>query len=132
MAGLEAAASWELRLLEDQLSAGGTVALPEDGVNRVAYVAHGGIAVEGGRGEFADDSAWHGRGAAKLRAGPHGAALWRFELAPAGAPVVAGDGRTLEKLRAPLDGGLLPEGPLLMRCDSVAFPPAGCAFLHTH
>jgi hypothetical protein len=26
----------------------------------------------------------------------------------------------------------LPPGELLLRCDSVAFPPGGCAYLHTH
>lgn len=120
--------AWELRLVEDSLPGGAALALPADGMNRVVYVAHGGIAVDGAA--FLADSAWHGRGAATLRAGPEGAALWRFELAPAGAPVVAAEeGRTLEKLRAPLT---LPEGPLLLRCDSVAFPPGGCAYLHTH
>ena len=120
-----------LRLVEDILPAGGAVALPERGANRAVHVAHGGM-VAGGAA-FAADSVWHGRGAAVLRAGPQGAALWRFELVREGAPVVAagGGGRTLEKLAAPL-AGLLPEGPLLMRCDSVAFPPGGCAFLHTH
>jgi hypothetical protein len=121
--------AWELRLLEDSLRDGGAVALPEDGVNRIAYIAHGGIEV-GGAG-FAADSAWHGRGAAVLRAGAEGAALWRFELAPRDAPVLpATGGRTLERLRAPLPA--LPDAALLLRCDSVAFPPGGCAFLHTH
>lgn len=121
---------WVMRLVEDSLASGGTVALPADGVNRAVYVVHG--AMEAGGARFTDDSAWHGRGAALLRAGAEGAALWRFELVPAGAPLVAAaGGRTLEKLSAPLDG-LLPEGPLLLRCDSVAFPPGGCAFLHTH
>jgi hypothetical protein len=134
VAGLTAVTGWELRLVEDTLAAGAAVALPADGANRAVYVAHGGIAA--GDAAFTDDTAWHGTGAAPatLRAGPQGAALWRFELARAGAPVVAATGgRTLEKLRAPLDGGgLPPEGPLLLRCDSVAFPPGGCAFLHTH
>lgn len=121
---------WTLRLLEDAIASGGAVTLPDDGANRVAYVVHGSIAVDGTA--YADDSAWHGRGAATLRAGREGAALWRFELVRDGAPVIAAEGgRTLEKLSAPL-GGLLPEGPLLLRCDSVAFPPGGCAFLHTH
>jgi hypothetical protein len=35
-----------------------------------------------------------------------------------------------EKLAVPLD--TLPAGDLLMRGDSVAFPPGGCAYLHTH
>ena len=35
-----------------------------------------------------------------------------------------------EKLSARLD--TLPKGPLLLRGDSVAFPPDGCAYLHRH
>ena len=35
-----------------------------------------------------------------------------------------------EKLSVRLD--TLPNGPLLLRADSVAFPPGGCAYLHRH
>ena len=122
--------SWELRLLEDTLRGGGSVNLADDGINRVAYVAHGAVVVAGA--EFGDNTAWHGRGAASLVAGAHGAAIWRFELAPADAPVVeARGGRTLEKLRRRVDALPADDGRLI-RCDSVAFPPGGCAFLHTH
>ena len=38
--------------------------------------------------------------------------------------------RSVEKLAAVLE--TLPEGELLLRGDSVAFPPGGCAYLHTH
>lgn len=121
---------WELRLLEDLLFAGETLALPADDANRVLYVVHGGMEVGGA--SLGSDTAWHGRSAATLRAGPEGAALWRFELAQEASPIaLAGNGRTLDKLRASLVGAL-PDGPLLMRCDAVAFPPGGCAFLHTH
>ncbi len=121
--------AWELRLVEDMLAAGQALAFPADGINRIVYVAHGGCMADGA--SFAADSAWHGRGAARLVAGPHGAALWRFELVPAGTVPVRGEGRALEKLRSALE----PEataGDLLFRCDSVAFPPGGCALLHTH
>jgi hypothetical protein len=37
---------------------------------------------------------------------------------------------THEKLSAYLE--TLPKGELLMRADSVAFPPGGCAFTHVH
>jgi hypothetical protein len=120
---------WALRLVEDQLAGGAAVALPADDVNRIAYVVHGGI--EAGGAALTDDTAWHGRGAATLQAGPEGAALWRFELVPEGAPIVtATGGRTLEKLCVVLPA--LPDAALLLRCDSVAFPPGGCAFLHRH
>jgi hypothetical protein len=129
--GVAMGTAWELRLLEDALHGGGMVDLSADRINRIAYVAHGAIVVDGA--EFGDDTAWHGRGAARLVAGPHGAAVWRYELAPAGAPLVGSSGgRTLEKLRRRLSSVPPAKDGLLMRCDSVAFPPGGCAYLHTH
>jgi hypothetical protein len=123
---------YELRLVEDNLHSGAVLALPADGINRVVYVAHGSI--QAGMDEFEDDSAWCGRGAATLTAGTKGAALWRFELVATGAAVVAAPGkagRTRVKLST-----LLPAWPvadrILFRADSVAFPPGGCAYLHTH
>lgn len=118
--------AWHPRLLEDTMAAGATLSLPADACNRACYVAHGSITA--GEASHADDTAWHGKGAATLTAGPHGAALWRFELVPQGAAIVPCQGRTLEKLSTPV--ALAPA--LLMRCDSVAFPAGGCAFLHTH
>ncbi len=119
--------AWELRLLEDTLAAGATLSFPAPDVyNRICYVVHGSVSVGGQT--FTDDSAWHGKGAATLTAGPHGAALWRFELVHDGRAVIPCEGRTLLKLTTPVT--LAPE--LLMRCDSVAFPAGGCAFLHTH
>ena len=40
-------------------------------------------------------------------------------------------GRSALLLEAPLTT-LPAEGGLMMRCDSVAFPPGGCAYTHTH
>jgi hypothetical protein len=121
-------ATHELRLLEDTLPSGATWLLPEDGVNRVLYTAHGGFSVGGVT--FGDDQAWHGRGGAEVVAGPHGAAIWRFELVLPGSPAVTPpQGSSLAKLSCPV---ALPAAELLMRGDSVAFPPGGCAFTHTH
>ena len=41
------------------------------------------------------------------------------------------DGRYVMLLESPLTT-LPPEGGLMMSCDSVAFPPGGCAYSHTH
>lgn len=125
-------APFALRLLEDNLQSGAVFALPADGANRVIYVAHGSFRIGGA--QFKDDQAWHGRGAAELQAGPHGAALWRFELVPSGAAlaqVSAAAGRTHEKLSGALTAWPIAD-QLLIRADSVAFPPGGCAYLHTH
>jgi hypothetical protein len=118
-----------LALYEDIVSDGAALALPA--LPRMIFVVHGAVTIEGrsiGEGE-----AWHGEGAASLRAGKAGAACWRWELVAAGAGdrKASGDGvASREKLAAPL--ATLPQGELLFRGDSVAFPPGGCAYLHTH
>jgi hypothetical protein len=60
--------------------------------------------------------------------------VWRWELGAAETGAVVPGTRTgivsREKLAARLD--TLPQGPLLLRGDSVAFPPGGCAYLHRH
>ena len=118
----------ELRLVEDNLPNGARFPLPAGGVNRVLHVVHGSITVDGVG--FAADSGWHGRGAAQVEAGPAGATLWRFELvSPSQALAAVPEGRSTLKLACPI---ALPARELLMRNDSVAFPPGGCAFLHTH
>jgi len=91
------------------------------------FLVHGNVTVAGRA--LHDGETWHGEGAAALVAGKAGATCWRFELdaPPAGAaPGVS----TREKLAAPLD--TLPAGELLLRGDSVAFPPGGCAYPHRH
>jgi hypothetical protein len=79
---------------------------------------------------FKADEAYSGEGAVTLKAGPEGATLWRWELIPSGGATNANGMVTREKLSAPLE--TLPKGELLLRGDSVAFPPGGCAFLHRH
>lgn len=117
-----------LRLVEDILSDGADLSLSAE--PRMIFVLHGSIAIDGQTIE--GESAWHGENAVVVRAGSAGAMCWRFELsllerddATQGHGVAS---RT--KLAAPLDH--LPQGELLLRGDSVAFPPGGCAYLHTH
>jgi hypothetical protein len=124
-------AGYELRLVEDTIAAGGELTLPSDAVNRVVYVVHGGMAVDGHA--LGEDRAWHGRGSARIAAGRSGAALWRWELAPAGSAVFQQDrdgGAHGLKLRRDLAWPIADSR--IMRCDSVSFPPGGCAYLHTH
>lgn len=125
------ATDFSLRLVEDNLHSGGALEIPADGFNRVVYIAHGSVKIAGAT--FTDDQAWHGRGAARLEAGPTGAALWRFELtstAASNVSVAPGAGYTRGKLVAPLAWPI--SDAVLFRADSVAFPPGGCAYLHTH
>jgi hypothetical protein len=114
-----------LALYEDVLSDGAALALPA--AARMIFLVHGAATIAG-RALRAGE-AWHGEGAAALVAASTGATCWRFELdaTPAGAaPGVT----SREKLAAPL--ATLPAGELLLRGDSVAFPPGGCALPHRH
>ena len=119
-----------LRLYEDTFSGGVSgVSLPA--LPRVIFVVHGAVTVEGRR--LGDGEAWHGEGPAQLAAGRDGVTLWRYELSAAGSSggTIFGMGvRSQEKLSAVLQ--TVPQGDLLLRGDSVAFPPGGCAFLHKH
>lgn len=119
-----------LRLYEDTISGGvAQVSLPA--LARVIFVVHGAVTI-GGRA-LGGGEVWHGEGPAPLAPGRDGVTLWRYELAPGGSSgdAIYGPGvRSLEKLSAVLE--TIPHGELLMRGDSVAFPPGGCAYLHRH
>ena len=116
-----------LRLTEDILSDSATLALPA--APRMIFVVHGAIAI--GERTLVDGETWHGEGAVTLTAGQAGAACWRFELGSGAATKATATGvSSREKLAARLD--TLPQGDLLLRGDSVGFPPGGCAYLHRH
>jgi hypothetical protein len=118
-----------LRLYEDVLSDGSEMALAAR--PRMIFVVHGSITVADKT--LQDGEAWSGEGAATLKAGSTGAALWRWDLVADGASDSAASGKGVvsrEKLSAEL--ATIPKGPLLLRGDSVAFPPGGCAFRHRH
>ena len=59
-----------LRLYEDILSNDAALALPA--LPRMIFVVHGGVSVEGGT--LGEGEAWHGEGAARVRADKTGAA----------------------------------------------------------
>jgi hypothetical protein len=119
-----------LRLYEDSISGRATpVRLPA--LARMIFVVHGAATIEGKR--LHDGEAWHGEGAASMAAGKDGVTVWRFELMSAnhaGDPLSGPGVHSHEKLSALLE--TIPQGELLLRGDSVAFPPGGCAFLHKH
>lgn len=119
-----------MRLYEDSISGGvGSVQLPA--LARMIFIVHGTITIAGKA--YSDGEAWHGEEAVPLEPGKDGVTVWRFELM---APTRSGDPlngpglRSQEKLSALL--ATVPQGELLLRGDSVAFPPGGCAFLHKH
>jgi hypothetical protein len=119
-----------LRLYEDVLSNGAEVSLPA--LPRLIFVVHGSIAI--GDRLLRDDEAVGSEDAVRLKSGSSGATVWRWELAAGNvdddAHTAGASVSSREKLSARLDA--LPKGALLLRGDSVAFPPGGCAYLHRH
>lgn len=112
-----------LGLYEDVLANVGTLTLPA--LPRMIFVVHGTVMIDGrtiGTGE-----AWHGQDAVTVAAGPEGTNCWRWDVMPEGTSSAAAG---CEKLAVRLD--TLPKGDLLLRGDSVGFPPGGCAYLHRH
>ena len=119
-----------LRLCEDVFADGGAMELPA--LPRMIFIVHGAVAI--GDRTLRDEDAFGGQGAIMLKAGGAGATVWRWELItresdfgrpPPGSRIVSH-----EKLAALL--ATIPQGELLLRGDSVAFPPGGCAYLHRH
>jgi hypothetical protein len=119
-----------LRLYEDVLSSdAGSVNLPA--LPRMIFVVHGSVAIADRT--LRDGEAFGSEDALTLKAGGEGATLWRWQFVSgeAGAGTLSGSGTaSREKLAARLD--TLPQGKLLLRGDSVAFPADGCAYLHRH
>jgi hypothetical protein len=120
-----------LRLYEDVLSNAENVEFRLPPLPRFVFVAHGSATIEGK--PVNEGEAWQGEDTVTIKPGEGGVTCWRWELArgdqgstTANAPGMV----THEKLSAYLE--TLPKGDLIMRGDSVAFPPGGCAFLHRH
>jgi hypothetical protein len=116
-----------LSLIEDIYRNGAVAGLPAG--TRMFFVAHGAVVVEGK--EVPVGSTWFGEGAVKCTGGAEGATVWRWELSEGEpASVNAPDVFARPKLSAALD--TVPNGELLFRGDSVAFPPGGTALTHRH
>lgn len=120
-----------LRLYEDVLSSAENVEFQLPPLPRFIFVVHGTTTI-GGQA-VSEGEAWHGDGAALVRPGKGGVTCWRWELSRGdqGSTTANAPGMiTHEKLTAFLE--TLPKGELLMRGDSVAFPPGGVAYTHRH
>jgi quercetin dioxygenase-like cupin family protein len=119
----------ELRLIEDFLTDRGVLSLPA--LPRMLYVVRGAVTV--GQRVLGQGEALFGEDMLSAHAEGTGATLWRFELSDARQPAMKRADSSLRStpmLAVALDS--LPEGELLWRGDSVAFPPGGCAYLHRH
>jgi hypothetical protein len=120
-----------LRLYEDVLSSAETLQFRLPPLPRFIFVVHGSATIAGK--SVSAGEAWQGEGEAVVKPGAGGVICWRWELSRGdrGSTVAAAPGMmTHEKLTAFLE--YLPKGELLMRGDSVAFPPGGCAYKHVH
>jgi hypothetical protein len=118
-----------LRLYEDVLPNGGEASFPA--FPRMIFVVHGALAVADR--VLTDEDTFSSEGAVTVKAADAGTTLWRWELAADDAGAGAAEGRGVVsrlKLAARLE--TIPQGALLFRGDSVAFPPGGCAYLHRH
>jgi hypothetical protein len=127
-----------LRLCEDVLSNDAEMTLPAH--PRMIFVVHGAIAIADRI--LQDGETFDGESAVTVKAGKNGATLWRWEFL---ADLADGESHgTDDAAPAPNTRGVvsrqklaallhtLPQGALLLRGDSVAFPPGGCAYLHRH
>jgi hypothetical protein len=119
-----------MRLYEDVLSNDQTLRVALPALPRMIFMVHGSAVIEGRA--LSDGEAWHGEGAATVTPGSAGVTCWRFELAPADAADGEIAGKVVSRLKLRAAVATLPAGDLLLRGDSVAFPPGGCAFLHRH
>lgn len=124
---------YEIRLLRVHVEKGPAGQPMGPARNRIFFVLEGGLRV--GDEELAVDGACHSAASPSIQAiEPSSFLCW--ELARAGAPPgpVSSTGVGGETLLTEPVTGLDPgDGKQwLMRCDSVSFPPGGCAFTHVH
>jgi hypothetical protein len=120
-----------LRLYEDILPNDSALRVTLPALPRLIFIVHGTATIEGRA--FGDGEAWHGEEAPTMTPGSGGVTCWRFELA--GADAAGGETEehaSISRLKLAASVETLPAGDLLLRGDSVAFPPGGCAFLHRH
>jgi hypothetical protein len=120
-----------MRLYEDVLSSAENVEFRLPPLARFIFIVHGSAKVAGTT--LNEGEAWQGETAVTVKPGSTGVTCWRWELARGdqGSTTANAPGMTThEKLTAFLE--TLPKGELLMRGDSVAFPPGGCAYQHRH
>ena len=119
-----------LCLVEDRLSAdAGALTLPA--CNRIVYTRRGRATIDGDTVD--PDQARFSSADMTVSADGGAATLLRWELRQADDPMdLSGNGGTIteKKVSATLEADIV--GGWFMRCDSVAFPPGGCALTHTH
>ena len=119
---------YELRLIEDTLFGDEEVRF-ESPAPRAIYVSAGSISVNGA--DVPLDEGVVLTDAATVCAGGDGATVWRWEVGSADGAADACAHRTRLRLAGRVEPAAIAD-ELLIRLDSVAFPPGGTALLHTH
>ena len=119
---------YEMRLFEDALFGDEKIRF-EDPAPRAIYVSAGTISVDGEDVPLDDGVVL--TDAAMVCAGGDGATVWRWEVRSSDAGADAHGHRTTLRLAGRIDPAAIAD-ELLIRLDSVAFPPGGTALLHTH
>ena len=120
-----------MRLYEDVLSSAENIEFRLPPLPRFIFIVHGSAKIAGAT--LNEGEAWQGEAVITVKPGSGGVTCWRWELARGdqGSTTANAPGMTThEKLTAYLE--TMPKGELLMRGDSVAFPPGGCAYQHRH
>lgn len=121
-----------LCLVEDRLSAGAALSATLPACNRVIYTRSGEISINGQA--VGPDEATFSSAAVTVTSNGDAATLLRWELRRDKSPPRLSDDSAVTsdvKICEALTTADIGEG-WFMRCDSVAFPPGGCAFKHTH
>lgn len=116
----------DLHMYEDNIAAGQEVSFA-DSPARAVYVTAGQVSFDGE--EHPCDAGFVTTGAVTLVAGPQGASLWRWDFLQASLST------PLHRVSHKLSGAVpvaLATADSFLRLDSVSFPPAGTAMLHTH
>ena len=119
---------YEMRLFEDTLFDDEEVRF-HDSAPRAFYVSAGSISVDGENVPM--DEGVLQTDAATVRAGADGATVWRWEVVSADGAADTYAHRTSLRLAGRIEPAAIAD-ELLIRLDSVAFPPGGTALLHTH
>ena len=117
-----------MRLFEDTLFGDEEVRF-DDPAPRAIYVSAGSISVDGENVPL--DGGVVLTDAATLCAGGDGATVWRWEVRSSNVDADVYGHRTTLRLAGRIDPAAIAD-ELLIRLDSVAFPPGGAALLHTH
>ena len=125
---------YKLRLVEDVLSAGSEISLPDVSGYRVIYVARGDVGIEpeegGGIENYTENSGCFDSAACSAHS-ESGATLWRWELVSQSEDDTPGDAQSNLKASHPLELDL-DHRDYMFRCDRVDFPLGGVAYTHIH